>query len=490
MPVPSSIGDLSATPASNSPAGSEAVGPLLDDYLRAIQAIVRQAYDASALKAGSAFTGAVTVLDAAAAQNPVTAVQLQKQGVTAFTSAGTAPTFTLTPVPALTAYAATQRFRVKFNAAGNGSDTLNISGLGAKNLKQYDSTGTKAAPVIAANQLADVEYDGTDFVILDPLPPTPATQVGVRGARAALKSAAAASISLTGTTTSGNNQVTAASTTTGLIISGTYITGAGIPAGTYITNIVGTTLTLSANATASASGVALTAYALNNRTTTADAITISDGAGNYKTLTGVSATGNINTSGANGLDTGTLAASTWYYEHVIYNPTTLTAAKLYSASAAAPTLPSGYTMWARTGAVRTDANKILQYVSGNNDLWQPVVAPGTNMASLPIMASGASGSINTPTWTAVAAGTFVPPTASAIRLVGGVGSVGSMMMAAPNNSYGASSSSTNPPPLVVASNSGNSWKSTAEFLLESSNIYYAGGASDCVLACFGWRDNL
>lgn len=95
----------------------------------------------------------------------------QLQLTTAFTTAGTAPNFTLTPVPAPTALAANLRFRVKFHAAGAGSDVINIAGLGNKSLKQYDSTGAKVAAVIAASQLADVEYDGVDMVILDSLPP-------------------------------------------------------------------------------------------------------------------------------------------------------------------------------------------------------------------------------------------------------------------------------------------------------------------------------
>nr|WP_256350451.1 MULTISPECIES: tail fiber protein [Pseudomonas] len=98
------------------------------------------------------------------------AVATQSQILTAFTTAGNAPSFTLTPSPAVTAYVANQRFRVKFSAAGVGNDTLNISGLGAKTLKQYDSSGNKIAVVLAAGQLADVEYDGTDIVVLDPLP--------------------------------------------------------------------------------------------------------------------------------------------------------------------------------------------------------------------------------------------------------------------------------------------------------------------------------
>lgn len=95
---------------------------------------------------------------------------IQAQSLTAFTTAGAAPAFTLTPSPAITAYAAPLRFSVKFNAAAPVNGTLNVSGQGAKNLKQYDSTGAKIAAVIAANQSSDVVYDGTDFIVLDPLP--------------------------------------------------------------------------------------------------------------------------------------------------------------------------------------------------------------------------------------------------------------------------------------------------------------------------------
>lgn len=65
-----------------------------------------------------------------------------------------------------------QRLRLKFNATGTGTPTLAVSGLTAKNINQYDDLGVKAAPVIIANMLADVEYDGTDYVILNPLTPT------------------------------------------------------------------------------------------------------------------------------------------------------------------------------------------------------------------------------------------------------------------------------------------------------------------------------
>lgn len=126
--------------------------------------------------AQSAMLAMITAHEAAA--NPhnqyATKAGVQAQTYTAFTTAGAAPTFTLTASPAIAAYAAGQRFRVKFGVAGNGADTLNVNALGAKSLKQYDATGAKVAAVIAANQLVDVEYDGVDFVLLDPLPNNPA----------------------------------------------------------------------------------------------------------------------------------------------------------------------------------------------------------------------------------------------------------------------------------------------------------------------------
>lgn len=41
MPAPTKMSDLSTTAASNTPAGSEAIGTSLDDYLRAMQSVVR-----------------------------------------------------------------------------------------------------------------------------------------------------------------------------------------------------------------------------------------------------------------------------------------------------------------------------------------------------------------------------------------------------------------------------------------------------------------
>jgi microcystin-dependent protein len=92
------------------------------------------------------------------------------QSSTAFTTAGSSPQYTLTPQPPLTSYVAGQRYRVKFHAASVGNPTLNVSGLGALNVVQYDNTGLKEPSLLAAGQLTDVEFDGADWVVLNPLP--------------------------------------------------------------------------------------------------------------------------------------------------------------------------------------------------------------------------------------------------------------------------------------------------------------------------------
>jgi hypothetical protein len=96
--------------------------------------------------------------------------ELVGQAYTAYTTAGSSGAFTLTPVPAVAAYTAPMRYHIKFHVGGNGSDTISISGLGNKNLKQYDSSGNKVSPVIVAGLQSDIVFDGTDVVILDPLP--------------------------------------------------------------------------------------------------------------------------------------------------------------------------------------------------------------------------------------------------------------------------------------------------------------------------------
>lgn len=99
----------------------------------------------------------------------ITTSAQQQQLYTAFTTGGTSAAFTLTPIPAITSLVANQRFRVKFNAASTGTPTLAINGLTAANLQQYDATGALVTATLGLNQLTDVEYNGSVYVVLNPL---------------------------------------------------------------------------------------------------------------------------------------------------------------------------------------------------------------------------------------------------------------------------------------------------------------------------------
>ena len=78
----------------------------------------------------------------------------------------------------------------------------------------------------------------------------------------------------------------------------------------------------------------------------------------------------ITTSGVNGLDTGAEAGNTWYYVYLIWNPTTALVNGLLSASATAPTLPSGYTKKRLIGAVKNDgSSNFKQFKQLSNDVY-------------------------------------------------------------------------------------------------------------------------
>lgn len=218
---------------------------------------------------------------------------------------------------------------------------------------------------------------------------------------------------------------------------------------------------------------------------TADRLPLYTSGGGAKVFNAVSV--NIDLA-SGGLDTGSEASSTWYYVWIFSDGTNLTGR--LSVSATAPTAPGGYSYSARVGAVRNDASSnLLRTIQRGRRV---TLVVGTNPTALPVMISGASGSPTAPTWTAVAVGGFVPPTAAAIELV--VASIststGNLVVVAPNNSYGAINSYSNPPPIGFhASGSSHTAAHRYSMLLEGSNVYYAALNSG-QLMCIGWEDNL
>lgn len=221
-----------------------------------------------------------------------------------------------------------------------------------------------------------------------------------------------------------------------------------------------------------------------NVTVSADALALGSSAGAPFITTNFNVIINSTQIGANGLDTGTLTASTWYSIWVIYNPTSGATAGLLSLSTTAPTLPPGYTQFARVGWTRTDAttNKHpLGFIQRGNRV-QYKVTSGTNVTSFPLMTLSG---VTWPTLTPI--GNYVPVTASVFY--GG----GLTTSAAPTTSSISLGPNPNVKTLVWPGVPANGFYGTlfTSFVLESPQTIYQGVVgSGSFTFVTGWEDNI
>lgn len=204
------------------------------------------------------------------------------------------------------------------------------------------------------------------------------------------------------------------------------------------------------------------------------------------TLVNPSYTVNSSVSGAGGLDTGTVAASTWYYVYFIWGSTPGGNA-IMSLSPSSPVLPATYTHFAYAGAVRTDASSnfwnTLQ-VGNRTSLVTGALTPYPGSVTYPVMASAQASA-----WTAISVTpAFVPPTATGISVV---------VAAHLNTTFWADVSPNNIVPVnlhngivSVGASSGGDMEISTDITLESSNIYYAASLVYSTPTVFhkGWID--
>lgn len=125
-------------------------------------------------------------------------------------------------------------------------------------------------------------------------------------------------------------------------------------------------------------------------------------------------------TGANGLDSGSLAASTWYYVHLIGSSLNRAVpAVMLSTSVTAPSMPADYDIFRMIGVWLTDASVhfLKGYVAGNGNVRQhywddsiKVLNDGVSATLAPIDLSSAVPPIqNTPVYIS---GEFTPATAN------------------------------------------------------------------------------
>jgi len=279
---------------------------------------------------------------------------LQSQKLTAFPTTGTATALALTPSPAIDAYASDLRFRVKFNVASGLNPTLNVSTKGAKFLKQYDSSGAKVAAVFVVNQISEVEYDGTDFVLVDPLPVSTSNLVGCIGAAKNLK---VSTTGLSSAVTVSADEIVVESS------SNTYLTLRSV--------------------------------------SVAPAFSSGNGANG------------IDVGGAN-----SQTANAWYYVWVIYNGTTAAGLLSLSDTAPTMPSGYTHKALVGCIRTDSTANKYpLGYVQSGRR-WQWKVAPATNLTATPVLSSGVIGNPVTGAYTAVSLANFVPPITARVCFAG------------------------------------------------------------------------
>lgn len=199
----------------------------------------------------------------------------------------------------------------------------------------------------------------------------------------------------------------------------------------------------------------------------------------------ISQTLNTASVGAGGLDTGALAASTWYAVFLIVKDDG-TQSTLCSLSATAPTLPSGYTYFVRVGWIRTDgtANKYPLSFTQFAKRVQYKIAAGSNLTSLPTIASGSVGTFGS-AWGVASTANFIPPTAAVflLSMSSTNGSNGALRLA-PNTScaFDALGGGFYYAPVAIAA-------TMVAINAENASVAVSSQANTAV-GVFGWEDNL
>lgn len=290
----------------------------------------------------------------AAAQNAneyATLGQIQNGQAASGTIGGPVNAYTMTLPTAPAAYASGQVFFGKINITNTGASTINVAGLGDKPVKS--GTMDVTAGELAAGKVYAFFYDGTNFIVI-PSTQFSDTSFRINGSSDDTKKLA---FEVDGLTTATTRTVTVQD------VNGTmYVTGgtdvAVADGGTGASTASGARTNLGISFVGMLNGLTLS----NNVTTPNTHLDIAAGrAGSNsgeliilastltKRIDATWASGN----GNGGLDTGSRAINTWYHVYLISNGTLVDV--LFSLSATAPTMPSGYTELRRIGSIRTDS---------------------------------------------------------------------------------------------------------------------------------------
>lgn len=322
--------------------------------------------------------------------------------------------------PSPTGFALVEGYRLTFTAGftNTGATTLNANSTGVTAILRQTPSGlvALAGGEIVAGSTTDVQFDGTQFVLLNNIATTFLGALsGIAGAATVDLGAAPnhwvavtggpATISSFGSSAStvyplykvifgGVFTLTYNATSMILIGSTSIVTANGDTAEfTYqgsgnwrmvsFSRINGTSLQFNAAflqgyingltlSTAGGSGTMGIAAGIAADSTNAAMMPLNSA---YTKTTASWALG----TGNGGLDTGAIANSTWYHWYEIQRPDTGVVDIIFSLSASAPTLPANYTLYRRIGSAKTDgsAQWTLFTQTGDTFIWSTSVNDGT-----------------------------------------------------------------------------------------------------------------
>jgi hypothetical protein len=197
------------------------------------------------------------------------------------------------------------------------------------------------------------------------------------------------------------------------------------------------------------------------------------------------------TSTANGMDGETRPTSGWLNIWAVDNGTA--AAGLGATSASSPTLPSGYTYKCRLGAMFFDGSQNALRTKQLGSWTQYVVTTATNTPNYPRIATGAVGTIGTPTFVSESLTGFVPPTATEGRFILVANSAsGSLQVLSPNNATAGTGSLTNPSLCAVSGNGSivQDIHNTCSLVFETAQTVFYAAATSTSLFIAAWKDKV
>ncbi len=216
---------------------------------------------------------------------------------------------------------------------------------------------------------------------------------------------------------------------------------------------------------------------------TADELVLTNAAGTRMRLQAVALSCNSATTGAGGIDTGTVTNSRLYDLYVCGNPTSGAATLIAVLEGNAPVLPAGYVLSKWVGFQRTDSSGKWHRIRQVGRKWWYEVVPGSPTTGMPQIVSGALGDVTVPTWVSVSLSGIIPSRSRAVDLLPNcTSSSNNLICVAPSPNRGNAWNYSNPPAAGLSAQGGMTpW----QLWLETTLTLWACSQSNGLLSVTG-----